>query len=232
MFRIIFVLDIFNGRVVHAVRGERDRYQPIHKFSRICDTSDPLEIVKTLKPREVYIADLNRLQGMGDNFEVIRRISRLCSSMVDLGAASLQDVKSGLNIASTVVLGTETSSLALIEEAAQRFPYAINVSIDIKNGIVLTRDEKLNLDPLELIDILNSYQIKDLIILELSRVGTERGIDREFLKKAAINSDHDLLLGGGIRNLEDLKLLGELGIKGALVATSIHTGRIPLGMIQ
>jgi len=232
MFRIIFVLDIFDRRVVHAVRGERDRYQPIHKFSKICNTSDPLEIIKALRPREVYIADLNRLQGMGDNFEIIRRISRLCSSMVDLGAASLQDVKNGLNIASNVVLGTETSTLNLIGEASQHYPGSINVSIDIKNGKVLTRDKKLEIDPLELIDILNNYQIKDLIILELSRVGTERGINREFLEKAAINSDHDLLLGGGIRDLEDLLLLEGLGLKGALVATAIHTGKIPIGMIQ
>lgn len=232
MFRIIFVLDVLDGRVVHAVRGERDRYQPIHKFSKICDTSDPLEIVGALRPREVYIADLNRLQGTGDNFEVIRRISRLCSSMVDLGATSLQDVKNGLNIASTIVLGTETSTLALIGEAASHFPDSINVSIDIKNGTVLTRDEKLNLDLLDLIAILNKYQIRDLILLELSRVGTESGIDKEFLKRAVINSDHDLLLGGGIRGLGDLKLLEGLGIKGVLVATSIHKGKIPIGMIR
>jgi phosphoribosylformimino-5-aminoimidazole carboxamide ribotide isomerase len=67
MFRIIFVLDILNGKVVHAVKGEREKYGPIHNFSKVCESSDPLHIVDELSPRELYIADLNRLEGSGNN---------------------------------------------------------------------------------------------------------------------------------------------------------------------
>jgi len=71
MFRIIFVLDILNGTTVHAVRGERSKYRPV-TGSRVCASSSPLEIISTLAPREVYIADLGRLQHQGDNFELIK----------------------------------------------------------------------------------------------------------------------------------------------------------------
>ena len=56
MFRIIFVLDILNGSVVHAVKGERSKYKPI-KGSMICESSDPFEIIDTVKPREIYMAE-------------------------------------------------------------------------------------------------------------------------------------------------------------------------------
>jgi uncharacterized protein related to proFAR isomerase len=73
-FRVIFVMDLLNGEVVHARRGERDRYQPIHLFSSIVRSSDPLEILELLRPAEVYVADLNRLTKTGDNRATLRAL--------------------------------------------------------------------------------------------------------------------------------------------------------------
>ena len=73
MFRTIFVLDIYNSVVVHAKRGERDSYEPVK--SVVVDSANPLEIIDSLQPSEVYVADLNRLQGRGDNLGIIRDIS-------------------------------------------------------------------------------------------------------------------------------------------------------------
>jgi len=61
--RCIFVLDILNGAVVHAVRGERNLYEPIAGYSKIVSSSEPLDILHELRPQEVYIADLNQLMG-------------------------------------------------------------------------------------------------------------------------------------------------------------------------
>ena len=67
MFRVVFVMDIFNRSVVLAKGGIREKYRPVSDSSIICNSSDPLNIVDLLRPREVYIADLNRLQGKGPN---------------------------------------------------------------------------------------------------------------------------------------------------------------------
>ena len=63
MTRCVFVLDLFNGSAVHAVRGEREKYQPIGAKSRVVETSDPISILDELKPKEVYVADLDRITG-------------------------------------------------------------------------------------------------------------------------------------------------------------------------
>ena len=74
MFRLVFVMDIFNRNVVLAKGGIRENYRPVSDSSAVCRTSDPLEILEILRPKEVYIADLNVLQGKGPldmNAEII-----------------------------------------------------------------------------------------------------------------------------------------------------------------
>ncbi len=230
MFRIIFVLDILNGNAVHAIRGERAKYQPVQ--SMVCSSSNPLEIISGLKPKEVYIADLDRLQDFRDNFELIKKISAKAKTMIDIGAEDINDVRKCAELANTVILGTETASLDLIKTAAEQFPGGINVSIDIKNGEVLTKDRNLMMKPHELVKLLNGYNIRDIIILELGKVGTGAGIDTDFLRGVVELSTHSVLLGGGIRDMADINELKEIGVSGALVATAVHNGRIPVEVIR
>jgi phosphoribosylformimino-5-aminoimidazole carboxamide ribotide isomerase len=230
MFRIVFVLDVLKGNAVHAIRGERAKYQPVQ--SKVCSSSTPLEIVSALKPKEVYIADLDRLQHFGDNFELIKKISAKAKTMVDIGAENMDDVRKCAEIANTVILGTETASLDLIKTAAEQFPGSINVSIDIKNGEMLTKDKNMIMEPHELVKLLNSYSIRDIIILELGKVGTSTGIDTDFLRGVVKLSTHSVLLGGGIRGMADINALKEIGVSGALVATAVHNGSIPMELIR
>lgn len=230
MFRIVFVLDILNGNAVHAVRGERAKYQPVK--SRVCNSSNPLDIISSLKPREVYIADLNRLQCQGDNFELIEKISSKTKTMVDAGAENMGDVEKCIEIASTAIIGTETASFELVESASRRFSGRINVSIDIKNGKVLTKDRRMAVEPIELVKLLNGYDIKDLIIIGLDKVGSGAGVDVDFLSKIAGLSVHDVLVGGGIRDMSDIDALKNAGLNGALIATAVHNGKVPVEIIQ
>jgi phosphoribosylformimino-5-aminoimidazole carboxamide ribotide isomerase len=228
--RCIFVLDILNGAVVHAVRGERRCYEPIDRSSGIVSTSLPLRILKELEPREVYVADLNRLMGEGDNSAIIEAISAKTKTMADIGISSRKDLDS-LPEAVSPILGTETASLGLIKEAALK--RKIVVSIDMKGGNVLARDPLLaGLAPLQILQVLNDLTLEAVILLELSRVGTSSGLDLEFLEKAAAQSKHPLILGGGVKDEEDLLALEGMGFSGALVATAVHNGKIPLERIR
>ena len=230
MFRVIFVMDIFNRNVVLAKGGVRENYLPVSDSSAVCRTSVPLEIVESLRPKEVYIADLNALQGKGPldiNAEIIREVSLKADTMLDFGVSFLKDVDKALSIAGTAVIGTETGTLAAIKDAAFKNPGRVSVSIDVKYEKVLKQDPEIPEDPFEIVKLLNELPLKDLIFLDLDRVGTASGFDPEFLRKLAETSLHDVLLAGGVRGMEDLFALNRLGIKGALVATAIHSGSVP-----
>jgi len=45
----------------------------------------------------------------------------------------------------------------------------------------------------------------------LNRVGTSLGLDRAFLEKAIAISEHPLILGGGVKDEEDLRAFQEMG---------------------
>jgi phosphoribosylformimino-5-aminoimidazole carboxamide ribotide isomerase len=224
-------MDLLNGSVVHAVKGERSKYKPIQD-SMICDSSDPFGIISAVNPRELYIADLDHIQDIGDNFEIIKKISGKTKTMVDIGVKNMIDVQKCAEIADTVIIGTETASFEVIEKAALQFPGRIIVSIDMKNGYVLTKDTKMEVRPEDLVRRMDEIGIKDIIILDLGKVGTSIGIDEIFLKKIVEISTHNILVGGGIKNLDDIEILKRLGIGGALAATALHNGNISIGFIH
>jgi phosphoribosylformimino-5-aminoimidazole carboxamide ribotide isomerase len=228
--RCIFVLDILNGAVVHAVRGERSHYEPVDRFSKIVTTSEPLAILQEIVPKEVYVADLNLLMGRGDNLAVIEQISSRTKTMADTGISRASDLDR-LPASDSIVLGTETASMQLIEAASRK--YVITVSIDMKNRKILSRDPQLaGQTPLQLLKSLNGLMLQGVILLELDRVGTSAGLDMQFLEKARASAEHPLILGGGVKGEEDLQALEEMSFSGALLATALHNGRIPAARVQ
>lgn len=235
MFRVVFVMDIFNRNVVLAKGGVREKYRPVSDSSTVCSSSDPVDIVELLHPREVYIADLNVLQGKGPldtNAGVIREVSSKTDTMLDFGISASQDVEKALSIAGTAVIGTETGTFSAIKDAAYGNSGRISVSIDIKHGKVLKNDPELPESPFEIVKLLNNLPLKDLIFLDIDRVGTASGFDPEFLRKLVECSRHSVLLAGGVKDMEDLFTLDKLGIKGALVATAVHSGMVPPAVLS
>lgn len=228
--RCIFVLDILNGAVVHAVRGERNLYEPIAGYSKIVSSSGPLDILQQLRPQEVYVADLNLLMGRGENLAVIKEISAMARTMADTGISKATDLDC-LPASVCPILGTETAPFQLMEELAPQ--RKIIVSLDMKNQKVLSREASLAAQtPLQALQRLNRLPLDGVILLELNRVGTSSGLDKAFLEKAIAISEHPLILGGGVKNDEDLRALEEMGFSGALVATAVHNGSVPVEWIQ
>jgi len=229
MFGCVFVLDLFNSAVVHAVKGVREKYLPIDQFSKVVKSSDPIRIVEELLPRRTYVADLNRLTGAGDNLAIIEKISKKTRVVADTGITTLDDIQA-LPSPCTPVLGTETATFELIRKASNFWD--IVVSIDMRSRKIITQDPKLMLPPLVALKKLCDLSISEIILLDLDRVGTSSGIDRDFLEDAVRNSDQPLLLGGGVREVGDLEILEDIGFQGALVATAVHNGKIPLKFIR
>jgi len=73
-FRLILAVDLLDGVVVHAKRGEREQYKPITLFSSIVSSAEPIRVIEELQPEEMYIADLNRLMQTGDNQAVLKEL--------------------------------------------------------------------------------------------------------------------------------------------------------------
>ncbi|MBP2029863.1 phosphoribosylformimino-5-aminoimidazole carboxamide ribotide isomerase [Methanohalophilus levihalophilus] len=235
MFRIVFVLDIYNATVVHAQGGERRNYMPVHINSKVCDTSGVMDVVRTLNPQEIYVADLNVLQGEMQpeaNREAIEKIASMAPTMLDTGIRELEDMDPWKDFAGNLILGTETCSMETISRICETYPGKSIVSIDRKGGKVLSSSDDIPEDTLAVLEVLNTLDLKDIVYLDLDRVGTGKGVDAHLLGKMNSLSTHNLLLGGGVKNMEDIRILDDIGLAGALVATAVHNGNIPLNIVQ
>jgi phosphoribosylformimino-5-aminoimidazole carboxamide ribotide isomerase len=229
MMRCILALDLLGGVVVRGVRGDRDRYRPVDEYSKIVATSVPAEVIGAMRPRETYIADLDCITGRGDNLPVIAELSKVTRTMVDAGARLPGDVARLRPVSRSVILGTETASLSLIREC--HGPDVI-ISVDMKGGQIMAGDPALRLSPLEVVRLLDDYMLDAIILLDVARVGSGGGIDFGLLASAVSASRHPIIVGGGVRDLEDLDRISAAGGAGAIVASAIHSGSIPLQVIH
>ena len=233
--KVIPVIDILNGVVVHAVRGKRREYQPLQ--SNLCKSVEPLEVAKAFKKlgfSELYIADLDAITCGSVNFRVLKRIvdETGLKLMVDAGAADLETAKKLLDCGvSKVVIGTETlQSKSFVGEAFRLFgSNRVIVSLDLKGDKVLV---KLGFagckSPMCLMREFKEMGVLGVIVLDLARVGSGEGVNVDFLKKVLEDVPIDVYVGGGVRDIKDLVELQNLGVSGVLVATALHSGKISM----
>ncbi|MEM4700488.1 MAG: HisA/HisF-related TIM barrel protein, partial [Candidatus Nezhaarchaeales archaeon] len=122
--RVVPVIDLRGGVAVHAVRGERSQYRPVR--SVLASSPDPLSLgasFKSMGLSELYIADLDMIEGAGDNLAVVAEVKRKLGLrlLVDAGVSSPDAAERlvGLGV-DEVVVGTETlSDLAELREVAR-----------------------------------------------------------------------------------------------------------------
>ncbi|MEJ2240649.1 MAG: HisA/HisF-related TIM barrel protein [Candidatus Bathyarchaeota archaeon] len=237
--KIIPVIDILNGIAVHGIRGERKRYNPLKSI--LFNYTNPIQIASAFENQgfnSLYIADLDAILKKSPSFDCYKQICRGTNLdlMVDAGISELSKAKELFDTGvSKIVIGTETlNSLDFVNQAIEIFgEERVLVSLDQKGGKIFTISESLSkLDILCAAKRLVNYGVKQIIILDLDRVGTEYGINQELLKKLLETVSIDILVGGGIRNLQELKNLEDLGIHGVLIATILHNGKLTIDELR
>jgi phosphoribosylformimino-5-aminoimidazole carboxamide ribotide isomerase len=213
---IIPVIDIMNNIAVHGKSGNRETYKPLKTV--LCDSSNPINIIEKYKENgaeKVYIADLDAIMKNGNNFNIIRELD--IYKIVDAGISTKKDIEymRNLNICDKLIVGTETlDDLTILNDEN------IILSLDFKDGKLLNY---------ELNDILGNINKNiPLIILDISSVGTEKGINKELIKNIMDKTNNPIYIGGGIKDKNDLKDAYDLGTQGVLIATAIHRGILDL----
>jgi phosphoribosylformimino-5-aminoimidazole carboxamide ribotide isomerase len=237
--KIIPVIDVLNGIAVHGVRGERKQYKPLK--SVLCPSAEPLEIASAFESlgfSSLYLADLDAILGKTVNLTIYRQImSRTgLELMVDAGIADISKAHEVMETGvSKIVIGSETlTSLDFVNQSVRAFDEdKVVVSIDQKGGKLLSASEAImSMDAVSVAQKLASHGVRQLILLDLDRVGTEHGINRTVLKNILKNTEVEVLVGGGIRSLKELEELRRLGVYGALVATVLHNGKLAVDELK
>jgi len=217
--QIIPVIDIRKGAVMRACAGDRDNYRPV--ASPLATTSAPADVVagflKLFPFEKIYIADLDAIQGRGDNCgDIIALTERFPALrfMVDAGA------KSGewRGVAGVeCIVGSETLHDWASMRIARDDPDVI-LSLDFRDDVFIGPDS--------LLDCAELWP-RQIIVMTLARVGARAGPDVERLAKIVERAgERRVYAAGGVRDAEDLARLEAIGAAGALVATALHDGAL------
>lgn len=232
--RIIPVIDILHGEVVHAIKGYREKYLPLK--SELFDTLDPIEIASELKRmfgfEELYIADLDGIINNTPNLSLLNNICKigdlkvLIDSGVNNSSKAIELKEIGV---SNIIVGTETlesiKDLRKIVKLSGNVP--ITGSLDIRDGKVLSKCNELKeISASKVAEILEDNGVEQIILLDISQVGAESGVDISLTESILPSIDVPLLVGGSVSNLKDIVALREIGVSGVLMATGLYKSRL------
>lgn len=218
---------MLNGVVVHAKRGERATYQAIK--SQLTHSSKPLDIVTALLNvypfQQLYIADLNAIQKLDshceNNYNVIASIKERYPALelwVDAGISNHDELNLWQKLNIRLIIGSEN----------------FNQISDFTSLMTVNEKYILSLDFMPLgfqgpIELLNNtkYWPQDVIVMSLSNVGSNNGVNTELMRNMMARAKgFNLIAAGGIKNLDDLITLKEMGVNNALLATALHQKQI------
>jgi phosphoribosylformimino-5-aminoimidazole carboxamide ribotide isomerase len=235
--RIIPVIDLLKGQAVHAIKGDRAHYQPLQ--STLCTTPDPLEVAKAFRDKlglkELYVADLDAIQNGAEACQkkVISDLTALdgLTIMLDAGVSNATSTSALFDLGvNKVIVGAETlRDASILREMPKKFDSdRLVFSLDMRAGKILSLCPELcTIDALRVLEIVKNAGWREIILLDLARVGTRDGADYELLAEASLLFPGlSLLIGGGVSNTKQLVQLQSAGAAGILLATALHLGTI------
>ena len=236
--RVIPVIDLKGGRAVHAVGGRRAQYRPLKSVwqASSCPIGLALSVREGLGLDRLYLADLDAIEGGHPDLPLYDRLARegfrvwidagvrdesCLGPLLDLGHDSLR-----------ILVGLE--SVGGLPELARILgrsgPDRLIFSLDLYEGRarIARESDWPGQDPLDIASLVIALGIRRLILLDIARVGTGRGPGtHELLNRIRMRHPETvIILGGGIRGIEDILDLTDRGASDVLVGTALHTGRI------
>jgi phosphoribosylformimino-5-aminoimidazole carboxamide ribotide isomerase len=235
--RLIGVVDVLEGRAVHARAGRREHYAPVEPVAGWpVEPGDPLALARTyidrLRLAEIYMADLDAILGRTPQGSIAAALATLGSRLwLDAGVSSVEQAQQASTSGATwVIVGLETlaSDAALVEICRAVGGDRVALSLDLRDGEPIARAETMRtLDAPAIAARAADTGAAAVIVIDLARVGMGSGLDLDLIARVRNAAPRlALLAGGGVRDLADIVRLAESGCDGVLVATALQNGRI------
>jgi phosphoribosylformimino-5-aminoimidazole carboxamide ribotide isomerase len=231
MVNVIPCVDIQRGRAVRLFKGDPN-LETVYFES-------PLEAAQHwigLGAKMVHLVDLDAATGAGSNFELIQSMTKELNVPVEVGGG----VRS-LEVARTliqggvgrIIIGTvAVTQPEVLEACLSEFGAArVVVSIDAKHGAVAVKGwaETSAVSATDLAARVWGAGVRTLIYTDITRDGTLEGLDEAPLRTMRDAWRGELIAGGGVRDANDIALLGTLKIEGAIVGRALYEGTLKYG---
>lgn len=234
------MIDLRHGRAVHGQSGHREQYRPVVSQlygSGPADLSDPVRLLlayrERLGSRLVYLADLDRVDGSGDNDSTVPDLLGAAPETCFLWDAGLTvaDRPPPMTTEGRLLPILATETLASLDELGRMVDlHGVEpvLGLDLSEAGVVARSGSISsIGETGILRRAASEGVTRTVVVLLGRVGTRAGVPEERLRRLKeAGSGMELYIGGGVSSLEDVSLLERLGYSGVLLATALHDGSI------
>lgn len=232
-FALIPAIDLRGGRVVRLVEGD---------FGRETVFSDSpggvAGVFCAAGAGWVHVVDLDGARsGRPMQTDAVRAIADAMRGRTRVevagGLRTLQDVARALDFVDRVVLGTAVLDDPAFVDAVvtTHGRHRVVAAIDVRDdravgGAWLPEGASMPLG--RVLDRLTGLSIDVAIVTSIARDGTLAGPDLELLARVAQGSGLSVIASGGIRSIDDLLAVRDVGCDGAIVGRALYEGTIDL----
>jgi phosphoribosylformimino-5-aminoimidazole carboxamide ribotide isomerase len=221
-------VDLRGGACVQLVGGEYDAER--------VRLDDPLGVAREWARfgfRRLHVVDLDAATGRGSNGHVVEEIVRYGNFdevQVGGGVRDEDAVERILGLgARAVVVGTRgLEDPDWLAEVAARWPGQIVLAADVRERRVVTRGwaRTLPRNVIDVVEELDSVPLAALLVTAVHREGQMQGTDLPLMEDVAEAASVPVIASGGVSDLQDLRLLADRGVWGAVVGMALYTGAI------
>lgn len=227
---IIPAIDILGGSCVRLVRGD---YGTAGKVAD--DPFAALGRFEAAGAEYIHIVDLDGAKaGSPVNAALITALVRRARVPVEVGGGirTEKDVDSYISGGvSRVILGSAAvSDRAMLTSAVEKHGARIAVGIDADRRTVRVSGwtDDSDIDFAAFAAECGSIGVKNVIFTDISKDGTLAGPNMEQISELASVYRGDVTASGGIKDINDIKALVDLGVYAAICGKSLYSGTLCL----
>lgn len=223
-------IDLRGGRCVRLLQGKFD--------AETVYSDDPVQTAlrwQSEGARWLHVVDLDGArEGTPQQLHILQHISSSVSIPVQFGGGlrDEQAVQRAFDSgAARVVLGSVVvTDPEFAQSMFHRWQDRVAVGVDVRDGKVAIRgwQEQTEVDAVDLIRRIANWGAHRVIVTDISRDGTLQGPNLELLKRLVNEAGIPIIASGGVSSLNDLLLLKETGVEGAIIGKALYTGAVSL----
>lgn len=227
---ILPAIDIIDRKPVRLYQGDYAQKEIVG--------SSVMELAKNFEQsgaEYIHLVDLDGAkEGKRVNHEIILETAHALDVPVEVGGGirTMAQIESYLeNGIDRVILGTSAmEDPQLLQNALRRYGERIAVGIDCRDGLVYGRGwlEASELHYITFAKQLEEMGVQTVIVTDISKDGTLSGPNTDMLAALKEQSGMRIIASGGIRSIEDIAALKQLGLYGAITGKAMYHGTLDL----
>lgn len=223
-------IDLKDGAVVRLKKGD---FSSVHTVSG--SAADTAAEYRKAGALWLHTVDLDGARaGIRKNADTIRMLACDSGLKVEMGGGvrSEKDVEDvfEMGVERVVIGSAAVSDPALVEWASKNYPGRVAVGIDALNGTVRVSgwEKDSGLPFIDFAKKMESLGADTLIFTDISRDGMLSGPSTDALFELNDAVSCSVIASGGVTTIEDVRVLREGGLYGAIIGKAYYAGTIDL----